>query len=119
MNSIRNYDHGIVLVKCIVEPTGLVSDIQIIKGLNPECDSLISNYLAIMSKEKTWTPAMIAKQKVIQEIVIPVDFAISGFSRYRNNYNYFWMQNNMMMHDPMMQQNMMRPALPANMRTSW
>lgn len=114
LNSIRDYNHGIVLVKCIVEPTGLLSDIRIIKGLNPECDSLILNYFEIMSKEKTWTPAMIAKQKVPQEVVVPVDFAISGFSRYRNNYNTYWMQNNMMMRN-----NMMLSQPPTNMRTSW
>lgn len=114
LNSIRDYEHGIVLVKCIVEPTGLVSDIQIVKGLNQECDSLILNYFAIMNKEKMWTPAMIAKQKVAQEIVVPVDFAISGFSRYRNNYNYYWMMNPNMMRNTMMQ-----PQLPANIRTSW
>jgi hypothetical protein len=114
LNSIRNYEHGVVLVKCIIEATGLVSDIRIIKGLNPECDSLVLNYFAIMSKKKTWTAAMNSQQKVTQEIVIPVDFAISGFSRYRNNYNNFWMQNNMMMHKTMMQ-----PYLPPNFRTSW
>lgn len=114
LNSIRNYEHGIVMVKCIIEPTGLVSDIQIVKGLNPECDSLVLNNFAIMGTKKTWTAAMIAKQKVTQEIVIPVDFAISGFSRYRNNYNYFWMNQNMMMNN-----NMMQPQLPPNIRTSW
>jgi hypothetical protein len=119
LNSIRDYTHGIVLVKCIVEPTGLVSDIQIIKGLNPECDSLIINYLAIMSTEKTWTSAMIAKQKVPQEVVVPVEFAISGFSRYRNNYNYYWMQNPYMMHNNLMMNPNLQPKLPTNIRTSW
>lgn len=114
LNSIQNYEHGVVLVKCIIEPTGLVSDIQIIKGLNPECNSLILNNFAQMREEKIWKPAMIAKQKVTQEIVIPVDFAVSGFSRYRNNYNYFWMNQNMMMHN-----NMMQPQFPPNIRTSW
>lgn len=114
LNSIGKYEHGIVLVKCIVEPSGLVSDMRIIKGLNTECDSLVLAYFSIMTKEKTWTPAIAAKQKVIQEIVIPVDFAISGFSRYSTNYNYFWMQNNMLM-----QQNMMQPQIPANLRTTF
>lgn len=114
LNSIKNYEHWGILVKCIIEPTGLVSDIQIIKGLNLECDSLVLNYFAIMSQKTTWTPAMIGIQKVTQEIVIPVEFAISGFSRYRNNYNYFWMNQNMMMHN-----NLMQPQLPPNIRTSW
>jgi len=115
MNSISNYEHGIVLVKCMVEPTGLVSDIQIIKGLNHECDSLILNYFALMRKEIMWIPAMVSKQKVSQEIVIPVDFALSGFSRYRNNYNYYWMHNDMMRQNNMLQQNIMQP----NFRTTF
>jgi hypothetical protein len=72
-----------------------------------------------MSKEKIWTPAMIAKQKVAQEIIVPVNFAISGFSRYRINYNYNWMMHNTMMHNTMMNPSMMQPQLPPNIRTSW
>lgn len=107
MTAINDYTHGVVLVKCIIEPSGLASDIKIIKGINNECDSIALSYLNSLKDNKFWTPDKIGGQKVTQEIIIPVDFSIIGFSRYRNNYNMFWMQNN-----NMMMQNRMSPTIP-------
>lgn len=45
-SSLMDYSHGIVLLRCIVEPTGLVSDISILKGVDAVCDSLALNFLA-------------------------------------------------------------------------
>ena len=113
LNAVKDFTHGIVLVKCVIEPSGLASDIKILKGINQECDRLVLSYLTSLKNDKFWTPAKIGGQNVTQEIIIPVDFSIIGFSRYRNNYNTFWMMNNRMMN-----QNLMQPSIP-NLRTTF
>lgn len=96
--SVKDYHHGFVLVKCIVEPTGLTSDFQVIKSVDTACDSTVLDFMSFFKTYKQWKPAQHKGKKVAQELVIPFDFSINGFSRYRYHYHYndFWMQQNMM-----------------------
>lgn len=105
-NSIKNFNHGCILIKCIIEPSGLTSNIQIIKGIDPECDSLVLQILSHFKTDKEWKPAKVDKVEVAQELIIPIDFLISGFSRYKNNYDNSWMIQQQM------QQQMMRMQQP-------
>jgi hypothetical protein len=41
VESTEKYNHGYVLVKCIVEPTGLVSEVKLIKGVDVACNSTL------------------------------------------------------------------------------
>ena len=107
IESIKLYNHGFVLIKCIVEPSGITSEIQVIKGVDSFCDNQIANFLSYLKTYNHWKPGKVEGEKVRQEIIIPIDFSIIGFSRYRNNYNFFWMTQHMMM-----QQQMMKPPPP-------
>ncbi|MEN7550605.1 energy transducer TonB [Rapidithrix thailandica] len=94
-NALLKNIHGYVFIKCIVEPDGLVSDIQILKGLTPDCNRLIKTFLSKSTTEVHWKPAKVRGKNVAQEVVLPVDFSIKGFSRYRNHY---WTHDNHWMH---------------------
>jgi len=93
--SIKNYNHGYILVRCVVEPSGLVSELEIVKGIDESINKAVLKYLERMKSSKSWKPAKINKEKVTQEVLLPFFFSINGFSRYRNNY--YW-NNNMWMH---------------------
>ena len=47
INSIKEYNHGYVLVKCIVKPSGEISDFQLIKKMDPFCDKSILDYFEL------------------------------------------------------------------------
>lgn len=104
INSVQKFNHGIALVKFIIEKDGTVSDFKIIKSVDQDCDDVINSLFKEMKKEKGWKPAKDFGQNIVQEIVVPIDFSILGFSRYRNNNNNAFMINQMMM---MQQQRMM------------
>ena len=110
LESVQNDNHGHVLVKCIVEPTGLVSDVSLIKGLDSDCDKVTLDFLSCFKTEIYWKPGKVDGKSVKQEIILPIDFSINNTSSYRNNYYNFWFINNMMMQQQMMiqQQQIMR-----------
>ena len=108
-NSIRNFNHGCIFIRCIIEPSGLTSNMKVIKGMDAECDSSVLNILSYFRTGKEWNIAKINKEKVAQELIIPIDFSIKGFSRYRSNYNNSWMMHQMMQQQMM---NMQQPKIP-------
>ena len=109
--SIDNYSHGYALIKCIVEPTGLVSDISLIKGVDSDCDTSIIDFMACLKNRAYWKPGKVDGEYVRQEIIIPVDFSILTQSTYKNHYNNFWMQNHMMQQQMMMNQQWMNQQM--------
>lgn len=99
---VKAYQHGFVLLKCIIEPTGRVSEVEMVKSLNPVVDAKVLNFFKVFVNAPSWKPAVHNREKVRQELVIPIDFSIIGFSRYRNHYNDIWMHQNLWMHHHMM-----------------
>ena len=75
--SVRRDNHGILLVKCIVEPSGLVSDVSIVKGIDSYCDNAVLDYLDLFTAEVYWKPAKVWDNPVKQEIIVPIDFSIN------------------------------------------
>jgi hypothetical protein len=114
LESLRKNVHGFVLVKCIIEPSGLVSELKIVKGLDEASNKAAIDFLSCFKKEAYWKPAKVDGKEVKQEIIFPIDFSIINSSIYRNNYYNFWWQNNMMMQQQQMimqqQNNMIRTA---------
>ena len=114
LESLQKNVHGFILVKCIVEPSGLVSDLEISKGLDEASNKATLDFLSCFKKEAYWKPAKVDGKEVKQEIIFPVDFSILNTAIYRNNYYNFWWQNNMMMQQQQMmlqqQNNMIRSA---------
>jgi len=101
---------GIVLLKCLVEPSGLVSDYQILKGLNPDVDHLVNMFFGITKVAKKMKPAMVDKKAVPQEIVIPFLFTYTNNTSYHSYNNYWYMHNTMFIN----QQQMMAPKFTPN-----
>jgi hypothetical protein len=109
--SIENYSHGYALIKCIVEPTGLVSEVSLIKGVDTDCDAAIIDFMSCLKGRAYWKPGKVDGAYVRQEIILPVDFSILGQSSYKNHYYNFWMQNHMMQQQMMMNQQWMNQQI--------
>jgi hypothetical protein len=100
--SINKYIHGYAMVKCIIEPTGLVSEVQLIKGVDMTCDIAITDFLTCLKTKAYWKPGKVNGVPVQQEIIIPIDFSIISFSAFKNNYNNSWQFHQMMFQQQMM-----------------
>lgn len=114
LESAQKGNHGFVLIKCIVEPTGLVSEIKVIKGLDAPCDKAALEFLTCFKTEVYWNPGKVNGENIKQEIIFPIDFSIIENSSYRNhyyNYNTWFFHNMMMQQNMMMHQNMMRAPM--------
>lgn len=90
--SVIHSQQGYAFVKCIIEPTGLVSSVEVVKSLNAECDSLLLAFMEeTFTKKKKWWPAQIKGEFVRQELIVPVAFTIkiekSHFYLFNNYYN--------------------------------
>lgn len=110
-NSIIKNNHGFALLKCVIEPNGMISKYEFIKGVDNECNLAVLNFLTVGNRLNNWKPAKEGKENVVQEIIIPIDFSIESFSRYRNNYNNYWMMHNqMMMHQMQFQPKIQAPS---------
>ena len=115
IKSVKDFNHGYVLVKFIIEPTGLTSNFEIVKSVDSACDSAFLNFISFFKTYKHWKPAQYNKEKVAQELVIPIEFSIISFSRYTNFSNNFMMMQNSMMQNMMMQNMMMQNKMLENM----
>ncbi|MBI9035574.1 MAG: energy transducer TonB [Bacteroidales bacterium] len=109
-SSLLNSNQGMVLVRCVVEPTGYLSKKEIIKGVDSACDSACMEFLTAFDTYRHWKPAKEGKQKVVQEVVVPLSFTIEGY--FVSSWNYYdpWMRHQLQMDQ--MQQQMMRDAIP-------
>ncbi|TRX38359.1 energy transducer TonB [Flavobacterium restrictum] len=106
--SVQKYNHGYALMKLIVEPSGLVSEVELVKGVDMFCDVAINEFLSQFKNQIIWKPGKVDGVNVRQEIILPIDFSIIDTSSYKNHYYNFnpWFFQNMMM-----QQNMMRAPM--------
>jgi hypothetical protein len=78
--SLANNHNGYMLIKCFVEPNGMVSDFNVIRGIDAACDSSFSNFFSIVKEYKHFSSGIADGKKVRQEIVIPVYFKADFFS---------------------------------------
>ncbi len=95
--AIRNGEQGISLIKCVVEPSGAISDLELVRGINPVMDARVIHFLATGQEEKLWKPAKNDGEKVPQELIIPVVYSVRGFSVFRSYYYHdpYWFWNTM------------------------
>jgi len=114
VKSLINFEHGTVLVKCIINPSGFLSDCKIVKGLSKEIDELVLETFNKARTEKLFSQAKNKEKNVFQEIVIPVNFNLEGFSNYRTNYYYnnfdFMFQQRMVQNQQIQMNNAIRNA---------
>lgn len=78
------------LVKFIVKPDGHIQSFEIISKPNQIFDPFIVDYIkSISSHYKYFTKPKHNREKVYQEVVLPISFTISGYTRTRSNS--FWL----------------------------
>lgn len=109
LTSLRQYHNGYVLLRCVVEPNGRTSKLEIVKGLDEECDKNIMTYFTMINRFRNWKPGKAQKVQIAQEVIIPILFSIKSFSRQENLYSSNYWNNSW--NDQWMRQNMMRPPV--------
>ncbi|NJK85363.1 MAG: hypothetical protein HC906_04725 [Bacteroidales bacterium] len=78
MNSV----HGIGLVKITINPMGIASDIEVIKGLDAFIDSLIFNSFKELTLKKSWISGNSGRNKITQEILFPISYSLNSYGSY-------------------------------------
>ena len=108
---------GTVLVRLVVEPTGLVSETEVVKGINEQFDEEVLKMFLSMKTVITWKPARADNNKVAQELIIPVRFMKSSFSWESSRYNNFYYHDPFLFHNMMIQQQMMMQQMQSIPKT--
>jgi hypothetical protein len=103
--ALKASNHGLVLVKLIIDPMGMVQDFQVVRSTEPMFSNSLEPFLNTLKTRKYWTIPLDKEVKVTQELVLPIDFSIKSASVYRS-HNYVNFTQTFMM----MQQNMARPG---------
>ncbi|MBI1770489.1 MAG: TonB family protein [Bacteroidetes bacterium] len=80
-NARRMGLEGRVTVKFIIEPDGSITNPQILKGFDRECDKEAIRVISIMPK---WKPGTQSGRPVRQSYVIPIGFSLSEHFNWRN-----------------------------------
>lgn len=89
---ISNNTYGIVLLKCQVDPSGKISDVRVVKGVDPNIDKLVQSFVPYLKAYNALEAGKVNKEKVNQEVVIPFEFSLVGFTRTGMYNSKFWMQ---------------------------
>lgn len=74
---VRDKSEGTVEMAFIVEPSGKVSDIRVLKGADPR---LNHEALRVLRKMPSWTPARRYGKPIRSQVTLPVVFSMSDFS---------------------------------------
>ena len=106
---------GKVYVKAVVEPTGRVSDVTVIRGLRPDCDREAVRAFGLFSG---WAPARKAGRAVRQVLTYPVFFEPNQPLNYRNGQltAYFDQKNNAL---PTVAAARRKQVIPVDSLTGW
>jgi len=96
-------NYGLVLVDLIIEPTGKVSEIKILKGIDQSIDTSLLEHLNYLKEKKYWQTGKVDGERIVNEVVIPIEFQIETHNPF-HTWNMFWM-NDMMFRQHMMMQN--------------
>ena len=65
---------GKVFVKFVIEPTGVISNVEVVKGFNGECDKEAQRVISIMPK---WKPGRQSGRAVRQSYQLPIAFKLA------------------------------------------
>ena len=68
-------DEGTVFVSFIISSTGEVTDVEIIKGFNVECDKEAARVISMMDR---WSPGLQNKMPVAVKMVLPIKFKLDN-----------------------------------------
>ncbi len=114
LESVTQNNHGLVLVRILIDSSGKTNNISLLKGVDTLCNSQILIHCQKKFTKEVWSPLIINNKPVNQELILSYIFEIKAFSRYRNNYyynnNWMWQQQ-MMMNQQNAIQNMRPPTI--------
>ena len=87
---LLNMVEGTLLLRVVIDPSGKASELEILKGIENSIDKKVLGIFSNMKYSKMWRPGKVGKEKVYQEVIVPITFNIN--SRYRpiRNYNDLW-----------------------------
>lgn len=70
----ENNEEGTVYVSFIINSMGKVTDVEIIKGFNKDCDQEAARVISMMDK---WKPGLQNKMPVAVKMVLPIKFKLN------------------------------------------
>jgi hypothetical protein len=100
--ALYDKSYGVVLVRVLIDPEGLVKEIEILRGVDRYTNELVFKTLQSGKNSIEWNSGKVGKGKVFQEIIVPFDFAILSSSPYNNYFFHFQNHMNMMNQQMMM-----------------
>lgn len=65
---------GVVYSSFVIDTTGKLTDIKILRGIHPKCDQAV---LDLLAKSPKWNPAMKNDQAVRQRFNLPIRFTLA------------------------------------------
>lgn len=92
IESIQRNNYGLVLLSCQVDLKGKIGDIKIIKGIDPWIDDQVVKFLPYIRAYNVIDTGKLNGERVLQEVVIPIDFSLMGFTRTQIYNGNFWAQ---------------------------
>lgn len=87
---------GIVLVKLLITPDNRIENYEILQGLSPSIDSEVLRKLRFIYPGLRVKSGKHHREKVYQEMVLPILFSLQRQPSNTYYYNHFWMHQQMM-----------------------
>ncbi|MGM0581199.1 MAG: hypothetical protein ACQETL_11000 [Bacteroidota bacterium] len=115
--SFLDGNYGLVLVNLIIEPSGYVSDINILKGIDDSIDLALLDQLNIFKQGKYWRTGKVKGERIVNEVVLPIEFQFETYNPF-HTWNMFWMNDMMMRQQMMMNQSFPMPP-PMNFPSNY
>ena len=112
LEAIEANAQGNVLVSLTIDERGMLETVRLSKGVRTKLDTHVISTIKSYNSFKVSKPLRIEKEKVKQEVLLPVSFGIpSDFIKQRYYYydHFFHHQQMMMLHQPV---NVTPPPMP-------
>lgn len=91
LESIRNNRFGVLLLRCTVDGQGRISNIKVVKGIDPEIDNMVFSLLPYLNATPIFEVGKLNKEIVYQEVIFPIEFSLFGFTNTSLSNSKFWM----------------------------
>lgn len=79
-SAIRNGIEGRVIVEFVVDPSGKVKDVEIVRGVDDELDAQV---VKVVQASPKWKPAQVGGKNVSVRLSVPVEFKLSKSSTFK------------------------------------
>lgn len=89
VEEFKGYNHGLVLLKFVIDSSGNTRSYEIIKGLGELFDKQLLSFLGSDNSNLKWNAPLHSNRPCFQEIIVPVLFEIEPFKRKNTNYNMY------------------------------